>query len=235
MENILKRVTPWLRAHPHTMVALAAGLLLGVAICLPLGWKLPDPVAAILGAAIGAGAAVGGALWAANAKQSQEDAKADERRRQVAHMIAAAIASEISLTHNFLAWQAEQLRSAIPGADISGSGDRVRELFANTKVSAEMCRTFLERLDVFGSDTPVVVGVVSSILEFNPTNESIADLLETYNWKSARGPVVTRLRAIEMLVGNFTAGMKVLVKHHPYGDKIMDLLEVPTAKEAGKK
>jgi hypothetical protein len=90
----LGNVAGWLSAHPHTLVSGAIGLGLGVAVTIPLGWSLPDPAAAMVGAFIGAGAVVGGSLWAANAKQRLEEQAAVNVRTNNEKRIAELMAIE---------------------------------------------------------------------------------------------------------------------------------------------
>ena len=220
-----RRVGTWLQAYPHTLISFCVGLGSGMAITMPLGWRLPDSSATLIGAMIGAGAAVGGALWAANAKQRQEEGKADEKQEQVARMIASAIAEEVAVGQRIINWQLESIRSAMSKDGDAEFRSRVLEIFRAAEIEHSMCKMFADRLDAFGVDAPLVMDAVASILSANATNRSLAALICDYPWPEVKIIIDSRVEALRLLSSNLRRYMTLIAKYHPAGGEILKLID----------
>jgi hypothetical protein len=67
------------------VLAGAVGTVIGLSMSIPLGWKLPDTIANLLGGVVGAAASVAGAMLVVNRQIAEEDerrAADDDRERQ---------------------------------------------------------------------------------------------------------------------------------------------------------
>jgi hypothetical protein len=216
-------------AHPHSLVCAALGLFAGVLLKIPTGWALPDPTASLVGAFAGAAAAVGGALWAANAKQHQEDAKDDLRRRHLASMVAAAIFPEIgSARRNFIVI-ADRLDEAIKDAD-AGNLTGVYAVLASSTLTSEMCEKFMDRLEAFGSDSSQVVEAVGAILDLGRTNSALIEPIKSVGWTSeARTVVLTQAKKGRLYAAAMARAVITLSKYHPRPEEVVSVASWPTS------
>lgn len=215
MRTSVRKVFAWFQIHPHTLVSLCIGVGIGVAITIPLGWKLPDSVAALLGAVIGAGAAVGAALWAANAKQLQEDAKADLRTRHLASLIAMAITGEVATAVRTIDLLARELRMAIDEADRIGNGMPVAGVLEGCVVEAPMCARFIDRIDAFGDDSPEVFKAIDTILGTNAYLKSLSAIVRDDVWPGTRNVVSIRAETAALHPDALLKTLAVLAKYNP--------------------
>jgi hypothetical protein len=226
MGKIIRPILSWMSAHPHSLVCLAFGLFVGALIKFPTGWMLPDPTASLIGAFAGAAAAVGGALWAANAKQHQEDAKADFRQRHLASMIAAAIFPEIASARRNFVVIADRLDEAIKEAD-AGNLTGVYAILASSKLASEMCEKFMDRFEAFGSDSSQVIEAVGAIFEVGATNLSLVEPIKNTGWIDARDVVVLQARKARFYADALERAILTLSKHHPRPEEVVRLASWP--------
>ncbi|WP_430389665.1 hypothetical protein [Dyella sp. 20L07] len=219
----LGRSIAWLSSHPHTIVSLMSGVALGIALTFPLGWRLGDP-SALVGAAIGAAAAVGGALWAANAKQRQEDARSDSRQRDLATMVAAAIAPEIISATKNLRLIAARLTESIAKMDDGGDIANVTGVLSGAKLDSAMCLLFIDKLDSFGRDASPMIEAVGAILDSNSSHSSLVEPLRHVEWVTARDVIVTRAKLAVFYANNIETAVHKLADYHPRGKEILKQL-----------
>jgi uncharacterized protein YqiB (DUF1249 family) len=224
MRAAYRKVGSWLQEHPHTLVSLCAGVGIGLAIAIPLGWKLPDSAAALVGALIGAGAAVGGALWAANYKQLQEVLKADEKQAYAASMIASALALEIAAAQQILSWHYPQLMEAIADADRTGNAVRVQALFGSVDLSTTMCTRFVDKLDVFGGDAPMILDAVSMVLNTNQNAKAVEQLVAKNPWTAVELLAKKTAEGSRLTANNLKGAMRLIAKYHGAGAEILNLV-----------
>lgn len=226
MTSIVRSAVSWMSAHPHSLVCAALGIFTGVLLKIPAGWALPDPTASLIGAFAGAAAAVGGALWAANAKQHQEDAKADLRQRHLASMIASAIIPEIASARRNLDLIATTLNEAIKKADTGNLVD-VYAVLASSELTSDMCEKFIDRFEAFGPDSSQIVEAVGAILDIGRTNSSLVDPIKNTSWADARDVVLTQARKSHFYAKALARAVITLSKYHPRPEEVARLAAWP--------
>lgn len=217
----LRRVQTWFARHPHTLLSSVLGVGVGTALTIPLGWKLPDSVSALVGAAIGAAAAVAAALWAANAKQHQEDARADQRQRHMAMMVAAAIAPEIAGGSVNLKMIAGRLREAVATVDKGATVDHLVGILKGSVLVSQMCERFIDKLESFGPDANVIVQCIGAILDSNSSHVGLVLPVENVAWTEVRSVILSRADVADIYSTRLKESLMVLAKHHPDGYMIV--------------
>jgi hypothetical protein len=221
MERFFRSVGDWIREHPHSLVCLASGFVVGIFLRYPTGWVLPDPIAAMAAAFAGAAAAVGGALWAANAKQQEEDARAEERRQHVAKMIATIIYPEIASAQRNMKMIATRLEEQIPTAD-AGNQNSIIGMLRASALDHPMCLKFVDRLDVFGDKGPLVIEAIAAIADMG-TLPTIAELIPNVEWKEARVVVVMRIQAMRFYAERLGDVLRAIAPYHPRPNEVIQV------------
>ena len=154
----MSRVFGWLAGHATTLIAAAVAFLAGVCVMLPMGWKLPESAAALLGAVIGAVATIGGAvlLW-----QVQE--------RQRSHHLARSICQQFADVLSGAQQLLQQLRfldrlMADPSRHLEVEAQLVALAPLSTNLERDVART-RAKLDRFSQSLHLL------------TSEQVADLM----------------------------------------------------------
>lgn len=216
----IRRVGLWLNERPSTLVAGAAGLLIGTLLTLPLGWKLPDSMSALVGAIVGAGAAVGGAIWAANVKQIHENQRADSRDRRVAAIVACAIAPEIASARRNMLMIASRMEEAIAAIDKGARLEEITAVLGAAHLDSGFCERFIDRLDAFGEDAPRIMETVGAILESNSSSAALVEPIRHVEWRLARSLLEMRVVVLWAYAPKISETLRVLASYHPSKDEV---------------
>jgi len=227
MTSLAKRVIACFTDHPHTLFSGVVGFGLGMLAMLPLGWRLPDATASLIGAMFGAAAAVSGALWAANAKQRQEDARADEKQRHLASMIAVAVIPEIVGARRNFVLIANRLDAAIKEADKAQDVSGVLGVLGASTLDSKMCERYMDKLEAFGSEAANIVEAVGAILDINTTNPALTAPIKVLTWAQVRGVVVGRSVMARGQADHLRETIKLLARHHPRPVEVEQWADLP--------
>ncbi|WP_250627229.1 hypothetical protein [Pinirhizobacter soli] len=209
----------WLAEHPHTLISFALGLLAGSVITIPLGWTLPGTAASLVGATVGVAGAVGGGLWAANAKQRQEERRADMANHDMAAMVASAIVPEIASARKTLLLISTSLRSAIDIADKDKSTAAVAGVLGAANIETAMCERFMGQFQVFGSHAAELVEAVGAMMDVTKTSETAFRLVKSVSWSEMREVMVQRTKLANYYAANLESAIKILRTFHPRGSQ----------------
>ena len=161
MAITLTSASEWLREHPHTIASFAIGLLAGIGICLPLGWKLPDAIASLVGAAAGAAAAVGGAVWAAREKQEFENRNEAVRQDRRAHLMIIGAMEPILLMRLSIMSVRAVLRQAEEGKFDGSRPDFIKVATIEIHHRFPEVRDLMDLPDPVGQNTAAVLTVAA--------------------------------------------------------------------------